>query len=116
MAKETLKFKSALYLVAVILGLVVTAWAVDSHFTPREIFKIAMQGMQKEFKSLQQDRLLSKAYRDIQFWTQQEASLRSQLAYAAHGTSLYDEIRRQINEAVNQKCAAQRHLEQLKSK
>lgn len=107
--------KTALALVGTGLALFASVWAIDEHYVPREVYSICVAGISDQFQQINKSRAVDNAYRDVQFWTQQEASLRVQLARCPAGTPLYQELIRQLNEATRQKNEAQRMLNQLRS-
>lgn len=108
--------KPALATIAALLGLLISVWAIDEHYVPREVYNLYAAGIADQFQQITKSRSIDNAYRDIQFWTQQEASLRIQLSKIAIGTDLYKELVRQLNEATKQKNESQRLLNQLRSK
>lgn len=107
--------KTALTLVATGLALIASVWAIDEHYVPREVYNLYSANVSDQFKQINKSRAVDNAYRDVQFWTQQEASIRVQLAHCPAGNPLYQELIRQLNEATRQKNEALRVLNQLRS-
>jgi len=99
--------KQTLTTFAVILALVSAVWGFDSHFVPKSLFEITLTGFQG-------DRAKENAYRDIQFWTQQEAAIANMLALTPPGSPRFLDLQRQLETAVREKAEAIRYWNSLK--
>ncbi len=91
------------------LSLVAGVWAVDSHLVTKEIFEL-------KISQIGYDRSMDNAYRDVQFWTQQEAQIKAILRVTPRNTQYYHDLMEQLRDAIAQKNEAIKYLNSLRRK
>jgi len=95
-------------------------WAMDAHFTPREIHQItkeqgaknlelAMNQVQQQFKTFQRTSELDRARAAVRHWTQQYVTL--SIACARNPNN--QELRNQLDMAIREKKRAEEYLQSL---
>jgi len=95
----TINTKQALTTIGVFLALVVSVWGFDAHFVTKGHFDITIQNVQT-------DRNKDNAFRDVQFWTQQEVIISNMLALTPPNSPRYYELQKQLDQAIAQKAKA----------
>lgn len=112
MAKTMSKgFTWTLGVIGSILCIFAGVWAMDAHFTPREIHKLAMNQVTKQFSQIQSASELDRARAAVRHWTQQFVTLSVACAKSPNNV----ELRNLLNLATKEKCKAEAYLKNLES-
>ena len=113
----------ALGVIATIVGVFGGVWAMDAHFTPREIhriineqqnkeFETAIVQIQQTFRDLQSDRKVEKARDAVIYWMKMENILRVECTKDCNNQSL----RIQLDNAIREKRKAEDYLRQVEGR
>ena len=116
-------FSWTLTIITTVFAIFCSVWAMDAHFTPREIhetcktqgkknLEIAMQNVQQQFIRIQRTGELNRARAAVRHWTQQYVTLSIACANNPNNQAL----RNQLNNAIYEKEKAEQYLKRLECK
>lgn len=99
----------ALLSVGSIIGVLGSAWGLDTHFLPREVYSLQMAMQQKTMQQIQQSSELSNALNWLQYWQREERDARKQWQQRPQSIDL----REDYEEAKKNRMDAEKRLKKV---
>jgi len=98
-------------LIAMLATLLGFTWAMDRHWTPREIHDLFAQSTVEQFKQISKQNAIHDAQRDVQYWLKMEMFWRVQCQKLPHAGN-----QAQLQEAIKQRQLAEERQRKLQGK
>lgn len=94
---------------AAVLAIIGGVWAADLHWVPRETHQLDLAAMSKAVQGIVDSNQIQRTQDEVFFWMRMEMSARERLARNPNDQA----ARRQMNEAIEKRCQAEKRLREL---